>query len=337
MRTTKNKILKAFDTAYSTFPAERALHLAQQVYTGVFEVDSSTLTLNDISRDLSELVIADKISLDDVFDEIETSKISGRMSATLIDAFISTEAEKAAEAKAVAEAKAAELKQSTARKVKSRLILCPTCSAEPGLCDCASQAARKLARDKKKTLPPVEPSDASSDEASDAEEDEEDEEEEEVQSTRSTGRMKRLDLNDPGIVLDPQMWTRLATKNSSADLESAIKVQYRDVFDTLRHDATFMASVWMQFSAVLSKSPNAGAVAEAVKGIRLCRARFEFMLGKKQGTLMASVVEAELLDQALPSDLRRARKAGRRAQKEQEKTALKSATQPAPKPGAKKG
>lgn len=365
-RAVKNKIVRAFDAAYTSFPPDRALHLAQQVFSSICDGrdDSHTLTLNDICRELGELVTLTTITFEELTDEIESSVIEGRLSGTLLDAVVEqgsiqrnrqvadfrlAHELQVEEARVRAEEKAAKFaaeKLKVARKASAKRVLCPQCNAEPGLCDCQAQQAlaikRQLAKDKKKDAALQQKVQKPVTEASDAEEeDEEDEEEEEDMFTEhgspiTTVKVRKLDLDDPGVVLDPTVWPRLATRYTTSELQSAIAIAYRDVFETTRHDANFISSVWLQFAATLRTAPNAEAVAEAVKGIRLCRARFEFMLGKKHGALMASTVEAELLDQSLPADLRKARKAGRTAQKEAEKNRVPTSVQPTPKPAAKK-
>ena len=376
----KNKILKQFDTAYEGFPPDRSLHLAQSVFATIAEtaeaevqVDVSTLTIADICRELSELVIAKRLEFEELVEEIEHSKINGRLSASLLDSNLTEasiqrrralddrraaeEAEAivaAAEAKAAAEAQA---KVATRRSRAKKIVPCSTCGAEQGMCDCAQQAAanatRLAAAQRKKELAAAKllkqqaaralvPEESVHDSDTDDEEKESDEADSDddgdttsalVARGSAAKSLKTLDLDDPGCVLDPEQWRRLAIRFSQTELQHALTTQYRDVCETYRHDASFIISTWLQFAAVLRFGSHGPGAAEAVKGIKLCRARFEFMLGKKTGIHMASTVEAELLDQSLPPDLRKARKAGRRSQQEAEKAKPKT---PAPKPTPKK-
>lgn len=357
----KSAIIKAFDEAYSAFPADRALHLAQGVFASICDGrdDAATLTLSDICKELGGLVLSERVSMEEITTEIEESKINGRLSGALLDSVVEQEsiqrrrqlddyraAQDAEAVAAAADAKlAAEKMQKQSRRTKAKIVLCGSCGAEPGLCDCGAALAKQQARDKKKEvlaerklqLLRQESSDDDDDDVDVEEDEESDEDEQDVSTTtRSSKKVKQLDLNDPGVVLDPKFWPRLAVRYLASELQSAVKAQYHDVFETHRHDACFISSVWLQYAAVLKESPNAAAVLEAVKGIRLCRARFEFMLGKKQGALMASTVEAELLDQALPSDLQRARKAGRLAEKHATRVTAPVKPEVAKKPGGKK-
>lgn len=356
-KTVKTKIIKAFDGAYSLFPPDRALHLAQAVFAGICDAsqDAATMTLNDIAKELADLVVAEKVSFEDIVADIDVSAIDGRLSGTLIDTTVAAESihrrrqledyRLAQEAEAVAAAADAKELQKKARKTKAKTVLCNSCGAEPGFCDCAATQLAKLkkkdAAEKKVQkascqVPVLEVSDSSSSEEDEEVVDDSDDGKS-VTTTTTTGRSKKkLDLDNPGIVLDPSKWPRLATTYTSSDLQQAIKVMYLGVFDTYRHDATFIASCWLQFSAVLAQSPNTDAIEEAVSGIRVCRARFEYMLGKKHGVVHASTVENELNDQKLPKDIRKARHAGRTAEKRDAKDQAAKGAKASDKPDPKK-
>ena len=365
----KNKMMKVMTSSFERFPPIRQLSLCQHVLHEMCDAlpDTENYTLSQICDELAQQVHKGTFTEEEIEKAIECADLEGRMSGKLLDekdaavdslkeaqaqrrvldAQVRLDAERAATVAAKAKRDADEAKTVKAKRASVKRVLCGTCGGDQGACDCEAvakrqaekKASKEAAKRAQEELEEEDDSDDDDEEAEEIDEDDDDDIATQVSGTsfkpKSTG--SHSDLDNPRFILDPREWIQLSRKHSQTDLSTALRFQYRTVFDCAPHDALFVVGQWLSHAATIRAMPVVKAsnlaIGQAIHGIEACRARMEFHLGKKAGHVNAAAVEAELMDQSLPTDLRKARKAGRTAQKE----VLKDTPTPAPKPAAKKG
>lgn len=365
----KNKLMKVMSSSFERFPANRQLMLCQHVLHDLCDAlpDTETYTLSQVCDELSQQVHKGAFTEGDITNAIECADMEGRMSGTLLDEKAAAVASlkeaqavrRALEVRLEAEKAANKTKLDAddtkivmkAKRASVKRILCSTCGGDQGCCDCEvvakRQAEKKSSREALKRaqeeLDDDDDDDGDEDEeVEELDEDDDDDRDTQVSSTlfksKSTG--SHSDLDNPRFILDPREWIQLSRNHSKTDLSTALRFQYRTVFDFAPHDALFVVGQWLSHAATIRAMPvgkaSTQALEQAIHGIEACRARMEFHLGKKAGHVNAAAVEAELLDQSLPPDLRKARKAGRKAQKETVKDTMTQDPRPTPKKSGKK-
>lgn len=161
----KTRLMKLLTSSFDTFPPDRALLLSQAVLKNVCDglPDTDKYTLAQICEELATQVKNEKVSEEDIGEEIEMASLDGRMSGKMLDEKAvdmdllrkeqaSKREAKALEAELEAKAKreAAEeaslkSKRASVKRLAPR-VLCSTCGGDQGACDCEAQIAEAARR-----------------------------------------------------------------------------------------------------------------------------------------------------------------------------------------------
>ena len=162
----KTRLMKLLTSSFDTFPPDRALLLSQAVLKNVCDglPDTDKYTLAQICEELATQVKNEKVSEEDIGEEIEMALLDGRMSGKMLDEKAADkdllrkeqasrrEQAKALEAELEAKAKreAAEeaslkSKRASVKRLAAR-VLCSNCGGDQGACDCEAQIAEAARR-----------------------------------------------------------------------------------------------------------------------------------------------------------------------------------------------
>jgi hypothetical protein len=218
------------------------------------------------------------------------------------------------------------------------IVLCPSCGATPGLCDCARVAARKAQESETE-------SDSDSEETTEDEDEFSDEDSaEDLLSTASSDEVlprkpaakqgSKTKLT-PNSVLNHKLWPELARSFGDLELRAAIRDAYRVPAEKFPKDTAPFFDMLVCFARVLRSAP---VVPDgAVDGVKRAISRLEFFRAKADPDADPDAVEPHLLEDELPPNIRKSRAESRRSKREKDKGRSKPAAAPRQASGRGRG
>ena len=198
---------------------------------------------------------------------------------------------------------------------------CPVCKCNKARCCCppidkTDEAIRKT---KKSTEESHEEQSSTDEEVSDdVEESEESEETDEDEEEKSEHKSKRtsIDLDDPGVLLDPKQWGAATRANGELAVREAMRGFYEDETRKRKHEVHALTDIVAKLAKSLSKTSLDDAKKEVEKAGQRVIARLEYLAGfSRVGPKGAAAIEDSLLNQNLPKAVKKGRIQGRIEQK----------------------